>query len=125
MVPKDLKYSEEHEWVQEESGLAIVGITDYAQKELGDIVFVELPAVGDRVDQMEPFGTVEAVKAVSELYAPVSGEVVEVNSKLEDTPQLLNSDPYGEGWIIKITMDDQGELDNLLSASEYQQLIGE
>ncbi len=125
MVPKDLKYSEEHEWVQEESGLAIVGITDYAQKELGDIVFVELPAVGDRVDQMEPFGTVEAVKAVSELYAPVSGEVAEVNSKLEDTPQLLNSDPYGEGWIIKITMDDRGELDNLLSASEYQQLIGE
>jgi len=125
MVPKDLKYSEEHEWVQVESGLAIVGITDYAQKELGDIVFVELPAIGERFAQMEVFGTVEAVKAVSELYTPVSGQVVEINQKLEDTPQLINSDPYGDGWIIKVKLEDQGELNNLLSPKEYQELIGE
>jgi len=125
MVPKDLKYSEEHEWIQVESGLAIVGITDYAQKELGDIVFVELPAIGERFTQMEVFGTVEAVKAVSELYIPVSGQVVEINQKLEDTPQLINSDPYGDGWIIKVKLEDQGELDNLLSPKEYQELIGE
>jgi glycine cleavage system H protein len=125
MVPKDLKYSEEHEWVQVESGVAIVGISDYAQKELGDIVFVELPELGERFAQMEVFGTVEAVKAVSELYAPVSGEVVEVNQKLEDTPQLINSDPYGDGWIIKVKLEDEGELDNLLSPKEYQELIGE
>jgi glycine cleavage system H protein len=125
MVPKDLKYSEEHEWVQVESGVATVGISDYAQEELGDIVFVELPEIGERFAQMEVFGTVEAVKAVSELYAPVSGEIVEVNQKLEDTPQLINSDPYGDGWIIKVKLEDQGELDNLLSPKEYQELIGE
>jgi len=125
MVPKDLKYTEEHEWVHVESGLGLVGITDYAQKELGDIVFVELPQVGEQVTQSEVFGTVEAVKAVSELFAPVSGEVVGVNQKLEDTPQLINSDPYGDGWIIKIKMTDQAELDNLLSPTEYRELIGE
>ena len=125
MVPKDLKYSEEHEWVQVESGLATVGITDYAQKELGDIVFVELPSLGEQVTQMEPFGTVEAVKAVSELYSPVSGEVIEVNAKLEDTPQIINSDPYGEGWMVKIKVADEKDLENLLSPKEYREFIGE
>jgi glycine cleavage system H protein len=125
MVPKDLKYSEEHEWVHVESGLGVVGITDYAQKELGDIVFVELPEVGEQLTQSEVFGTVEAVKAVSELFAPVSGEVVEVNEKLEDTPQLINSDPYGDGWIIKVKLADGGDLENLLSPAEYKELIGE
>ncbi|KPL18273.1 MAG: glycine cleavage system protein H [candidate division Zixibacteria bacterium SM23_81] len=125
MVPNDLKYSEEHEWVQVESGLATVGITDYAQKELGDIVFVELPSLGEEVSQMEPFGTVEAVKAVSELYSPVSGEVVEVNAKLEDTPQIINSDPYGEGWMVKIKVANEEELENLLSPKEYREFIGE
>ena len=125
MVPNDLKYSEEHEWVQVESGLATVGITDYAQKELGDIVFVELPSLGEEVSQMEPFGTVEAVKAVSELYSPVSGEVVEVNAKLEETPQIINSDPYGEGWMVKIKVANEEELENLLSPKEYREFIGE
>lgn len=125
MVPKDLKYSEEHEWVQVEGDLATVGITDYAQKELGDIVFVELPQVGDQVTQTEAFGTVEAVKAVSEVYAPVSGEVVEINAMLEDTPQIINSDPYGEGWMIKIKMANDGGVENLLSPKEYRELIGE
>lgn len=125
MVPNDLKYSEEHEWVRVESGLASVGITDYAQKELGDIVFVELPQVGEQVTQMEVFGTVEAVKSVSELYAPVSGEVVEVNGKLDATPQIINSDPYGEGWMIKIKVANEGELDNLFSSREYREFIGE
>jgi len=125
MVPNDLKYSEEHEWVRVESGLASVGITDYAQKELGDIVFVELPQVGEQVTQMEVFGTVEAVKSVSELYAPVSGEVVEVNGKLDATPQIINSDPYGEGWMIKIKVANKGELDNLFSPREYREFIGE
>jgi glycine cleavage system H protein len=125
MVPKDLKYSEEHEWVQVESGLATVGITDYAQKELGDIVFVELPSLGEQVTQMEPFGTVEAVKAVSELYSPVSGEVIEVNAKLEDTPQIINSDPYGEGWMVKIQVANEKDLENLLSPKEYREFIGE
>lgn len=125
MVPNDLKYSEEHEWVQVESGLATVGITDYAQKELGDIVFVELPSLGEEVTQMEPFGTVEAVKAVSELYSPMSGEVIEVNAKLEDMPQIINSDPYGEGWMVKIKVANEGELENLLSPKEYREFIGE
>jgi glycine cleavage system H protein len=125
MVPKDLKYSEEHEWVQVEEDLATVGITDYAQTELGDIVFVELPEVGDPVTQSEPLGTVEAVKAVSEIYAPVSGEVVEVNEMLEATPQLINQDPYGDGWLVKVKLVDGKELDNLLSSEEYRELIGE
>lgn len=125
MVPKDLQYSEQHEWVRAEGGTAIVGITDYAQKELGDIVFVELPPVGEQLTQAEPFGTVEAVKAVSEIYAPVSGEVMEVNEKLDGTPQIINSEPYGEGWMIKVKLDNEKELEDLLSAEEYRQLIGE
>jgi glycine cleavage system H protein len=116
MVPKDLQYSEQHEWIRVEDGTAIVGITDYAQKELGDIVFVELPPVGEQLTQAEPF---------SEIYAPVSGEVMEVNEKLDDTPQIINLEPYGEGWMIKIKLDNEKELEDLLSAEEYGQLIGE
>ena len=125
MVPKDLKYSEEHEWVQVDEDVAVVGITDYAQRELGDIVFVELPNVGEKITQTEPFGTVEAVKAVSEIYAPVSGEIVEVNHGLDSTPQLINQDPYGDGWLIKIRMSDHSELNSLLSPQDYGELIGE
>jgi glycine cleavage system H protein len=125
MVPKELKYSEEHEWVQVEGDLAIVGITDYAQRELGDIVFVELPNEGDTLIQTESFGTVEAVKAVSEIFAPVSGEVVEVNGNLEATPQIINQDPYGDGWLLKVRMSDQSELEHLLSAQQYAELIGD
>jgi glycine cleavage system H protein len=125
MVPKELKYSEEHEWVQVEGDLAIVGITDYAQRELGDIVFVELPNEGDTLIQTESFGTVEAVKAVSEIFAPVSGEVVEVNGNLEATPQIINQDPYGDGWLLKVRMSDQSELEHLLTAQQYAELIGD
>jgi glycine cleavage system H protein len=125
MVPKDLKYSEEHEWVQVEGDLATVGITDYAQTELGDIVFVELPNVGDTLTQSEPFGTVEAVKAVSEIFAPVSGEVVEVNEALDDTPQIMNEDPYGDGWLLKVRLADESELEHLMSPKDYQELIGD
>jgi len=122
-VPDDLLYTEEHEWVYVENNIAIVGITDYAQSELGDIVFVELPQIGDFVRQMEPFGTIEAVKTVADLFAPVSGEVVEVNTLLEDSPQIINQDPYGDGWIIKIKMSDLSELENLISPEDYRNLI--
>ncbi len=122
-VPDDLLYTEEHEWVRAEGDVVTVGITDYAQGELGDIVFVELPEVGSQTRQMEPFGSIEAVKAVSDLYAPVSGEVVEVNKKLEDSPEVINQDPYGEGWMIKVRTSDPKELDNLLSAEDYRKLI--
>lgn len=123
-IPEDLLYTEEHEWVYvEDDEIAVVGITDYAQGELGDVVFVELPKVGDPTRQMEPFGTIEAVKTVSDLFAPLSGEVVEVNALLEDQPQLINQDPYGDGWIIKIKMSDPTELESLLSPEEYRKLI--
>jgi glycine cleavage system H protein len=125
MVPKDLKYSEEHEWARVEEDIVTVGITDYAQKELGDIVFVELPNEGETLVQSEPFGTVEAVKAVSEIFAPVSGEVVKVNDNLDDTPQLINQDPYGDGWLVKVRMSDPSEPDNLLEPDQYEELIGE
>ncbi len=122
-IPEDLLYTEEHEWIYVEGDTAIVGITDYAQGELGDVVFVELPQVGDHVQQMEPFGSIEAVKTVSDIFAPVSGEVVEVNSNLEDSPQLINQDPYGEGWIIKIKMSDIKETEGLLTPDEYHNMI--
>lgn len=126
-IPPDLFYTEEHEYLKptDEEGVYYVGITDYAQGELGDIVYVELPGVGDRFARMEPFGTIEAVKAVSDLYCPVSGEVVETNTALEDDPSLINSDPYGEGWMLKLRVDDPSELDNLLGAAEYASHIGE
>jgi glycine cleavage system H protein len=122
-IPEDIQYTEEHEWILVEDDIAIVGITDYAQGELGDVVFVELPQTGDLVQQLEPFGTIEAVKTVADLFAPLSGEVVEVNTLLEDSPHLINEDPYGEGWIIKIKISDQVELENLLSAEDYANLV--
>jgi glycine cleavage system H protein len=124
-LPKDLKYSEEHVWVRVEGNKAYIGITDFAQSELGDIVFVELPEEGDEVEQDQPFGSVESVKTVSELYAAVSGKVVEVNENLEDEPELVNSSPYDEGWMIVVEMSDTSELDKLMSAEEYEQMVSE
>lgn len=118
-VPENIKYTEEHEWVSVEDDVATVGITEYAQGELGDIVFVELPEVGFEAKRPDPFGTIEAVKAVSDLFAPVSGEVVEVNEKLNDEPEIINTDPYGDGWMIKIKLTDKSELESLLSAEDY------
>ncbi|NOZ35337.1 MAG: glycine cleavage system protein GcvH [Chlorobi bacterium] len=122
-IPKDLKYTKNHEWLRIEGNEAFVGITDFAQGELGDIVFVEVETVGDEIAQGETFGTIEAVKTVSDMFMPVNGEVSEFNQKLEDTPELINSDPYGEGWIIKIKLKDASEADSLLSDSEYASMI--
>lgn len=122
-IPEQLKYSEEHEWVLVEGNKVKVGITDFAQSELGDIVFVELPEVGTEVTANEPFGSVESVKTVSELYAPVSGKVVEINTELEDAPELVNEDPYGKAWMIVIEMSDESELDKLLNAKQYEEMI--
>jgi len=124
-VPVNLKYTREHEWVKVEGNVATVGITDWAQGELGDIVFVELPEVGTRVVQMQTFGTIEAVKAVSDLFSPVSGEVVDVNGGLQDEPMLINRDPYGEGWMIKVEVSNAEELEQLLDAGEYKGVLGE
>ena len=121
-VPEELQYTRSHEWVRTEGETATVGITDHAQDELGDIVFVELPEVGATFDAGDSFGTVESVKAVSDLYAPVGGEVVEVNEALNDSPEKINEDPYGEGWIIKLRVSDEG---SLLSASDYEQFLEE
>lgn len=122
-VLENLRYTEEHEWVAVDGDIATVGITDFAQSELGDIVYIEFPETGRLVNQMDSFGSVEAVKAVEELYAPVSGEVVEVNSMLEGNFQLINQDAYGDGWLIKIKMSDPGELDTLLTAAQYKSKI--
>lgn len=120
-IPDSLHYTEEHEYLRptETDGEYYVGITDYAQGELGDVVFVELPAPGDRFSKMDVFGTIEAVKAVSDLYAPISGEVVEVNEALDDDPALVNGDPYGEGWMIRVRASDPGELDGLMGSADY------
>ena len=123
--PEDLKYTKEHEWVLIEGGTATVGITDYAQDQLGDIVFVELPAVGDKVSKEDAFGVVESVKAVSDIYAPLSGKVIEVNDDLPDDPEMLNEDPYGDGWIIKIELTDPEEIEDLLTSVEYEQYVAE
>lgn len=123
--PEDLKYSKEHEWVLVEGSVATVGITDYAQDQLGDIVFVELPGVGDKVSKEDAFGVVESVKAVSDIYAPVSGKVLEVNDDLPENPEMLNEDPYGDGWIIKIEMSDPEELQDLMNATEYEEYVAE
>lgn len=123
--PEDLRYTKEHEWARVEGDRARVGITDYAQGELGDVVFVELPKVGTRLRQMQAFGVVESVKAVSDLFAPLSGEVVEANRALAERPELVNQDPYGEGWMIIIALADPKELDNLLDARQYQQYLSE
>ena len=126
-VPDDLVYTKEHEYVARTDDPAVIriGITDYAQGELGDVVFVNLPKAGDKVDGHQSFGTIEAVKAVSELYAPVAGEVVEVNGALESDPAVVNRDPYGDGWMIKLRLGNPAELDGLLSASAYRGHIGE
>ena len=122
--PADLRYSREHEWVKVDGEQATIGITAYAADELGDIVFVETPEVGAQLKQFAAFGVVESVKAVSDLYAPISGEVTEVNAALADTPELLNSAPFGEGWIARVTLSDPGELDGLLDAEAYSALTG-
>ena len=122
-VPAELKYTKEHEWVKIDGTTATVGITDWAQGELGDIVFVELPDVGADIEQMDAFGTIEAVKAVSELYAPLSGKVVEVNSALDDDPMAINNDPYGDGWMIKVEVSDASQLEHLLDAGGYKDII--
>jgi len=118
-LPEDLRYSKEHEWVRVENGRASIGITSFAADELGDIVFVELPEAGSQLGQFQTFGVVESVKAVSDLYAPVSGTVVEVNDGLRERPELLNTDPFGEGWIATVELSDPGELDNLMDAEAY------
>lgn len=123
-IPADLKYTKDHEWVKIEGNIATVGITDFAQSELGDIVFVEIETEGDELDKEEVFGSVEAVKTVSDLFMPLSGEVAEVNSKIESTPEVVNEDPYGEGWMIKIQMSNTAELDELLDADAYKETIG-
>jgi len=123
--PADLKYTKEHEWVRVESDTGTVGITDYAQDQLGDIVFVDLPAVGMTVAQMQKFGEIESVKAVSELYSPVSGEVTEVNTALAASPELVNDSPYGEGWMLRIRLGDPGEIEKLLSAADYDDFIAQ
>ena len=122
-VPAELKYTKEHEWIRVEGEEAYVGITDYAQSQLGDIVFVEVETEGDSLDAGDTFGTIEAVKTVSDLYIPVAGEVLEFNSALEDQPDLVNKDPYGEGWIIKIKIEDEAQLDGLLTADAYKAII--
>ena len=125
-TPKDLRYSEEHEWVKEESGNYRIGITHFAQSELGDIVFVELPQVGDEIKADEPFGSVESVKTVSELYAPISGKVLEVNEELEDNPEFVNESPYENAWMVVVEPADASELEALMSAEEYDKMtVGE
>jgi glycine cleavage system H protein len=122
-IPLDLLYSEDHEWVKLNDEIATIGITDFAQRELGDIVYIEIETVGDTLEREQVFGTVEAVKTVSDLFMPVSGEVLEFNTGLEDTPEAINDEPYESGWIIKIKMDNPAQLKHLLSADQYQQLI--
>jgi glycine cleavage system H protein len=124
-LPEDLKYTREHEWVSIEGAVATIGITDHAQEQLGDVVFVELPSVGDRVEKADAFGVVESTKAVSDVYAPLSGEVTEVNDDLPDNPELINEDPYGDGWMVKITLGDKADLDDLMTADEYRKFIEE
>ena len=123
-IPENLKYTKDHEWVRVEGESVVVGITDFAQKELGDIVYVDVDTEGDTIEQEEVFGSVEAVKTVSDLMMPVSGEIVTFNEVLEDEPELVNSDPYGRGWMIKVLISDFTELDSLLSADQYKELIG-
>ena len=124
-VPRGLYYTEEHEWAKVEGEQVRIGITDYAQSQLGDVVYVELPEEGDSFEANEPFGVIESVKAASDLYMPIAGTIIEVNSELEDAPELVNEDPYGDGWMILIEPDDLADLENLLSPTEYEALIEE
>jgi glycine cleavage system H protein len=123
MYPQEFLYSKEHEWIRVDEQIGTIGITDYAQKELGDIVYVELPKPGEHVTANESFGTVESVKAVSEIFSPVSGEVTAVNAKLRNDPELLNSDPHGEAWLIQVRLSDRSEIEKLMSADEYEAFI--
>ncbi len=125
MVPEECLYTKEHEWVCQDGELAVMGISEYAATELGDIVYIELTEVGSNVKQMDPIGTIEAVKTVAELFSPVSGEIVEVNEDIIEHPEIVNRDPFEEGWFIKIKMSDPGELDNLFSHEEYSEFLGE
>jgi glycine cleavage system H protein len=119
-IPDDLHYSKDHEWVRVDGNVAVVGITDYAQDSLGDVVYVELPKVGEKFAANESFGSVESVKAVSEVFCPVSGEIVGVNDSLNDAPEKVNQDPYGEGWMIRVAMSNSGQVDSMLTAAEYE-----
>ena len=123
-IPSNLKYTKDHEWVKIDGNQATIGITDFAQSELGDIVYVDISSVGQQINQHDVFGTVEAVKTVSDLYMPVSGKVTEFNKGLESAPEKVNSDPYGEGWMVKVTITNAGEAAGLLSAAQYKELIG-
>ncbi|MES2448719.1 MAG: glycine cleavage system protein GcvH [Bacteroidota bacterium] len=122
--PSELKYTKDHEWVRVEGNEAYIGITDFAQRELGDIVYLDINTVGEEVEQEKEFGTVEAVKTVSDLFMPVTATVLEVNTALNDNPELVNSDPYGEGWMVKVTLSDAAQVDALLSADDYKALVG-
>ena len=122
-IPADLKYTKDHEWLKVDGDTAIVGITDFAQGELGDVVFVEIETEGETLDKEETFGTIEAVKTVSDMFMPVSGEVLEINEKLEDTPEVVNQDPYGDGWMIKIKMSNADQVNELMSADDYKNQI--
>jgi glycine cleavage system H protein len=123
-IPSELKYTKDHEWAKVDGDVITVGITDYAQGELGDVVFVELPEVGDNVKKDDSFGTIEAVKAVADLFCPVTGEVVEINEELENDPEIVNKDPYGSGWMVKIKIAESGELDDLMDSAAYEKHIG-
>jgi glycine cleavage system H protein len=123
-VPENLKFTKDHEWIKVEDGVATVGITDFAQGELGDIVYVDIESVDETIDRDEVFGSVEAVKTVSDLFMPLSGEVIAFNDDLEDTPEKVNSDPYGDGWMIKIKISDNSQIDDLLDAAAYKEVIG-
>ena len=123
-VPDDLKYTTEHEWIRVEGEEIVVGVTDFAQSELGDVVFVEIETEGETLSKGETFGNIEAVKTVSDLYMPLDGEVVEANSVLEDTPEIVNSQPFGDGWMVRIKVSDPAQMEELLSAEEYRKLIG-
>ena len=122
-IPEELVYSKDHEWVRVQGDAAFVGITDHAQRQLGDVVYIELPSIGDKFAAHEPFGSVESVKAVSEVYTPVGGQIVEVNDSLRDAPEAVNEDPYGDGWLVKVMMDNPGVADGLLNAAEYEDYI--
>ena len=122
-LPQNLKYTKEHEWVKIDDNILMLGITDHAQSELGDIIFIEFPDLNQVISKDDPFGTIEAVKTVADLFAPVSGKIIEINQDLEDNPELVNSDPYGEGWIVKITDFDKSQLDALLDSNNYEEII--
>lgn len=124
-IPENLHYSKDHEWVEVKDGVATVGITDYAQHSLGDVVYVDLPRVGDNLASHESFGSIESVKAVSEVFSPIAGEIVEVNDALNDTPEAVNTDPYGAAWMIKIKMENAGEADAMLNAAEYEEFLSD